>query len=83
MAMKPYIPIDCGFYDRLEAWAVRGQDCEIELDDGTRLADRFEDFDNRKDGEFAVMASGRRVRLDRIVRVNGITRPGIVRGPST
>ena len=75
--MKPYHPIDCGFYDRLEAWAVKRVDCTIELEDGTVVEDLFEDFDNRPDGEFAVLASGTRIRLDRIARVNGIERPGM------
>ena len=74
--VRAYEPIDCGFYDRLEHWAVRGESCEVRLESGETFTDRFEDFDNRPDGEFAVMASGRRVRLDRIATVNGVARPG-------
>lgn len=71
-----YTPIDCGFYDRLEHWAVRGEECDILLDSGASLRGRFVDFENAPDGEYAHLASGERVRLDRIVQVNGVPRPG-------
>lgn len=71
-----YTPIDCGFYDRLEHWAVRGEECDILLDSGASIRDRFVDFENTPDGEYAHLASGERIRLDRLVQVNGVPRPG-------
>ncbi|MFT5142319.1 MAG: inorganic pyrophosphatase [Rhodothermales bacterium] len=71
-----YTPIDCGFYDRLEHWAVRGDECDILLSDGTSLRDRFVDFENTGDVEYAILASGERFRLDEIFQVNGVPRPG-------
>ncbi|MBO6576953.1 MAG: hypothetical protein JJ896_15705 [Rhodothermales bacterium] len=76
-AVQGYVPIDCGFYDRLEHWAVRKETCRIGFTDGSELEARFTDFDNRgEDGEFAVLSTGRRVRLDHIAHVNGVPRPG-------
>lgn len=71
-----YTPIDCGFYDRLEHWAVRGEECDILLGSGASLRGRFVDFENAPDGEYAHLASGERIRLDRIAQVNGVPRPG-------
>jgi transcriptional antiterminator Rof (Rho-off) len=70
-----YVPIDCGFYDRLEHWAVRGEECEILVADGSSFRDRFVDFENSDGVEYAHLASGERLRLDQIAAVNGIPVP--------
>ena len=32
--MNTYVPINCGFHDRLEAWSVLRQTCQISYRDG-------------------------------------------------
>ena len=74
-----YRPIHCGFHDRLESLAVRGTRCEVVFRDArgdartvtTRVLDVF--AEGRE--EFAVLESGEKVRLDRLVSVGGVLRP--------
>ncbi|MEM1095941.1 MAG: hypothetical protein AAGJ10_15190 [Bacteroidota bacterium] len=78
--MTAYVPIDCGFYDVLEANAVRRRTIEIvytDADSEQRVTDRIVDLQAREHGEFMILASGQEIRLDQLVTVDGIERPGI------
>lgn len=74
-----YHPIDCGFYDILEATAVRKTRCEFVFKDErgdlrsvtTRLLHLFSEDEE----EFAVLESGEIIRLDHLLSVRGILRP--------
>jgi Rho-binding antiterminator len=71
----PYTPVACGFYDVLEAAALRGTPVEVVHVDGggaeVRLATPLADVFSRGGAEFVRLADGREVRLDRLVRVDG------------
>ena len=70
-----YTPINCSFYDILEAHATKKDMVEIVLknkdDDQTMIKDIIKNFETRKGEEFAVLSSGIWVRLDTILSVNG------------
>jgi Rho-binding antiterminator len=81
--MYPYQPIDCGFYDILEAEAVRGRPTEIvylnEAGQHILVEARILDLFTRGSEEFAVLSgfsADAPLRLDRLVRVAGVDRPG-------
>ena len=77
---EKYIPIDCNFYDRIEAAIVLGKTVRLEYRDDsgeavvaeTRLQDTL-----AKDGEeFLILPSGEQVRMDRILSLDGVPVPG-------
>ena len=75
----PYRPIDCGFHDRLEHHAMRGDAVEVVWRDGdaerratTTLADVFA----RDGADWVRLGSGETVRTDRLVSVGGVALPG-------
>lgn len=83
MQDQPYTPIDCDFHDELEAAATRkkvsvfvvlndqGQE-ELVTDIITDLGHGDPDG---PPGEFMTLKSGKRYRLDCIVRIDGKLRP--------
>ena len=72
--MKTYEPIACGLYDHLEIFAMRKQEVQIVLHDGTSFTDTIQTLEARKgDGEYMVLISGREIRLDALQRVNDIS----------
>ena len=76
----PYVPVDCGFHDRLLALATLRRVSEVVyLDDQgleRSVEARIEDVYSRAGAEFARLSGGEIVRLDRLVRVAGHARPG-------
>jgi len=78
--MTAYVPIDCGFYDVLEANAVRRRTIEIvytDADAEQRVTDCIVDLQAREHGEFMILASGQEIRLDYLITVDGVERPGV------
>jgi Rho-binding antiterminator len=73
MSPTPYRPISCAVHDRLESYAVRRTPVTIRWRDleGAEHLERSTISDVlAKDGEeFAVLASGPRIRLDWIVEL--------------
>jgi Rho-binding antiterminator len=75
----PYQPIDCSFYDRIEAAAVRRAPVVLrhhdvegsEVETKGRVADVF----SRGGAEYMRMAEGREIRLDRILALDGVAVP--------
>ncbi len=83
MAETPYQPIDCGFHDVLEAQAVRGTATPVDYRDASGAActvhARVRDVFARGDEEFIVLeveGETLQLRLDRLIAVAGIVRPG-------
>jgi Rho-binding antiterminator len=78
--MTDYLPIDCNYYDELEALATLRKDAEIlylsEADEALFIISLIKDFFIQDKVEFMVLANGLEIRLDRIVSVNGLERPG-------
>jgi Rho-binding antiterminator len=78
-----YVPIDCNYYDRLEAWSTEGRICDITWRDesGTRktespIIDLFAD----NSIEYMKLEKDITIRLDQLVSVNGVEVP---RTPAT
>lgn len=80
MKPNPYIPIDCSYYDRLEANAVKKVICEIvyrstnDAPDIQQQAVITNVFSRNKE-EFISLSTGEEIRLDRLMSVNGIPNP--------
>lgn len=74
--MDNYKPVDCGFYDRLEAAAVLRKTVEIEFlkDDSSVTSEAvIKDLRAVNGAEFLILTDGTEIRLDRIVSVDGIS----------
>lgn len=73
----PYTPINCEFHDVLEATATRRANTVIRFidDDGvTQVRDtRIVTLSARDGIEYAELGTGERVRLDRLVAVDGVS----------
>ncbi|MDZ4698163.1 MAG: hypothetical protein SH809_00540 [Rhodothermales bacterium] len=81
MDSTPYIPIDCGFHDILEAQAVLGRPCAVvylnDAGEALHLDTRVLDVYARGAEEFVVLEAypdQAPLRLDRLVRVAGVDR---------
>lgn len=76
----PYHPIDCSYYDRLEAWATLCETCSIiRLDqDGIRhqVKSKINDLLLKDGVEYLIAENHLHIRLDQLVSVNGIALPG-------
>ena len=72
----PYVPIDCEFHDVLEATATRRATVVIRFLDDAGLPQqrdtRIVTLSVRDGIEYAELASGERVRLDRLLSVDGV-----------
>jgi Rho-binding antiterminator len=72
---EAYTPVSCGLYDRLLLLATRGAECRIAyLDDQRRRAElrgRIADVFSRGGAEYLRLESGREIRLDRLVEIDG------------
>lgn len=75
--MTPYVPIDCGFYDRLEAAAMRRQPVALVLDDGRDVTARLLDVRAQDGADWAEVEGLGLVRLDAIRVLDGVRRPGV------
>ena len=70
---KPYIPIDCSYYDRLEAWATLRENVTIKLNEKPELLTGvIKDLYVRDKVEYLLLNSGKEIRLDQIASVNDI-----------
>ena len=73
-----YEPVACSFHDELGLRMMRGRPCTLVVDDGEQtetieavLVDVF----TEGDAEYVRLGDGRRIRLDRIRRVDDVPRP--------
>ena len=77
--MKKYIPIDCNYYDELEALATKREFIEIvyreERGQLATVSSRIVDFFIREKVEFLKLQNGQHIRLDLLVSVNGLRPP--------
>ncbi len=71
---QPYHPIDCNFYDELEAAAVKKINSKIIYNESQNEQNQHEgyivDFIHINKAEYLVMADGFTLRLDTIVSLN-------------
>ncbi|TWV93336.1 hypothetical protein [Chitinophaga pinensis] len=76
---NPYQPIDCNYYDRLEAWATMRTICQILFRDEEGkeqdVTARIEDVYALNKVEYMRMDNGLVIRLDSLIAVNNIPLP--------
>jgi Rho-binding antiterminator len=76
---KSYQPIDCNYYDRLEAWATMHAICQIVFRDETEkeqeVSARIADVYALNKVEYMRLDNGLVIRLDSLVSVNNIPLP--------
>lgn len=74
-----YTPINCSFYDRLEAWATLRTELELSYysTDGEQqqTSGRIVNLFTLEKEEFLELYNGITLRLDRLISVNGIQLP--------
>lgn len=79
--MNNYQPIRCDFYDILEALATRRAKITVEFMDAAQLTIAEDvvitDLQTRNKEEFVYLDNGQVIRLDHLVKVNGIELPGV------
>ena len=77
--MSAYIPINCSYYDELEAAATQRRTVTIVYRDAQEqeqeVATRIKDLYARNKEEFMVLENGLEVRLDRLVSIDGKVPP--------
>lgn len=77
--MSTYVPINCSYYDELEAAATQRRIVSIiyRNDEGVQLElqTRIKDLYTSNKEEFMVLEQGADIRLDRIVSVDGKVPP--------
>ncbi|MEL6968606.1 MAG: Rho-binding antiterminator [Bacteroidota bacterium] len=73
--MNTYIPINCSYYDELEAAATQRRTVTIVYRDKQeqeqKVATRITDLFARNKEEFMVLENGLEFRLDRLVSIDG------------
>jgi len=76
---QPYQPIDCNYYDRLEAWATLRTVCRIlyrdENEQQKEVSAIIEDVYTALKVEYMRLDNGLVIRLDKLVAVNDIPEP--------
>jgi Rho-binding antiterminator len=75
MSSRSYIPINCSFYDELEALATLRKLATIHYADEKgktlEVSGKIKDFFIREQVEYLILDSGFELRLDYITSVNG------------
>lgn len=75
-----YQPIDCSFYDELEARATLRRLCQIAYRDGNGALQHAEgiiqDLFIREKTEYLLLNTGQAIRLDWLISVDGLHVPG-------
>ena len=74
--MSDYVPVDCGFHDRIEDAVVRRAPVALVLDGGRAVTARILDVGARDGADWADVDGLGPVRLDAILALDGVPRPG-------
>lgn len=76
---KKYVPISCDFYDEIELLALRGSQCTIVFrasdDTSLTLDGIIHNVYSKNKEEFLDMKGGEKIRLDRLISINGMMLP--------
>ena len=76
---EKYIPIDCNFYDRIEAAIVQRRIVRLEYrvaSGQSVLAETMlKDTQTKEGEEFLLLPSGEQIRMDRIISLDGAPVP--------
>jgi Rho-binding antiterminator len=77
---KDYKPIDCNYYDRLEAWATTKTVSSIvyrdEAGEQKSLSGKIVDVYTQDKVEYLKTDTGKVIRLDALISVNDVPVPG-------
>ncbi|MEY3443617.1 MAG: hypothetical protein RLZZ519_1898 [Bacteroidota bacterium] len=78
MNSEPYIPVNCGFHDRLLDFATRSETVSVVLQDdaSTHFEARILDVYSDSGAEFIAFDNGCRYRLDELESVAGFLPDG-------
>ncbi|HAA16929.1 MAG TPA: hypothetical protein DCE41_36535 [Cytophagales bacterium] len=76
----PYIPINCSYYDELEAFATLRQEVSIVYrtqggEEQAEIRGVIQTFEIRDKVEYLKLRSGQAIRLDWLITVEGKTLP--------
>ncbi|HEX8297868.1 MAG TPA: hypothetical protein VF594_01805 [Rubricoccaceae bacterium] len=74
--MSDYVPVDCGFYDRIEDAVLRRQPVALVLDGERAVTARLLDVGARVGADWVDVDGLGPVRLDAILELDGVQRPG-------
>lgn len=77
---EKYVPINCSFYDELEALATTRTKSKVQYEDqegnASTLSDvLIKDFSVKDKVEYMHLDDGHKIRLDKIIAVNGKPMP--------
>lgn len=77
MENTTYQPINCNYYDRLEAWATKGELLTLDYTDpqnqeAKKVEVQLKDLQTRNKAEYAIFSNGLELRLDYILGINGL-----------
>lgn len=75
---EKYIPIDCGFYDRIEEAIVLRRMVRLEYSaEGAAISilTKLSNTLTQNGEEFLILPSGEQIRMDRIVSLDGVPVP--------
>jgi Rho-binding antiterminator len=76
--MKAYIPVSCGFVDRIEDAATRKTSGEVVFaENGVKksVLGQIKTWENVNKEEFVVLEDGTRIRMDKVVSLFGVPGP--------
>lgn len=78
MPFEPYVPVNCGFHDRLLDFATRRETVSVVLkeDAATKFEARILDVFTENGSEFIEFSNGVKVRLDCLENVAGFLPDG-------
>ena len=72
---KKYTPIDCSFYDRIEAAIVLRKTVRLEYWEQAEVKaiveTKLKDTLTKNSEEFIILPSGNQIRMDRIISLDG------------
>lgn len=75
-----YKPIDCRYYDHLEAAASKREHVNLQYLSDIRefltASGIINNIETKNGEEYLTLSTGEEIRLDRVVRLNDITFPG-------
>ena len=76
---KKYIPISCDFYDEIELLALRKSTCKVIFRNKNEEEEMIEgvikNIFSKNNEEFLDMGGDVKIRLDRLVSINGMPLP--------
>jgi Rho-binding antiterminator len=78
--MEKYIPINCDFYDELEALATIGKKVRVVyLDGGAKVETQgiIKNLFTRESVEFMTLDTGLTFRLDKLIEIDGKLPPNV------